>query len=504
MAKALLSLSATQLSERIRNKEIRITDVLDAVFETIQKREQELGAFITVDEEGAREQGDALQRLLDAGGDPGPLCGVPMAVKDNICVKDLPTTCGSRMLKDFVPTYDAEVIRRLREAGAIFIGKTNMDEFGMGSYGETSFFGACKNPLDPTRVAGGSSAGSAVAVAAGEAYLALGSDTGGSVRTPSAFCGIVGLKPSYGAVSRRGLIAYASSMDQIGTMAKNVEDAALLLQVIAGEDPMDATSRPLREKVWPIQKRKDLSGISIGMPSGWLGEQLSDGMRRNIDVAATTLRDLGAEVEEFDLGYEDLAVAAYYTIADAQCSSNLARFDGMKYGHRTDDPKAASDLHRMLKKSRSEGFGREVKRRIMLGSFVLSEGYYEAYYLKALQVRRLIREAFTRAFQRYDLLLGPVSGNVAPSLGASFQDNLKMYESDRYTVPANLAGLCAISLPFGKDDSGLPYGVQLLGDTGCEKGLLEVAAFLEAASLSGEDQQVARGEKGGDLNGEGL
>ncbi|MCR5283208.1 MAG: Asp-tRNA(Asn)/Glu-tRNA(Gln) amidotransferase subunit GatA [Lachnospiraceae bacterium] len=504
MAKALLSLSAAQLSERIRNKEIRITDVLDAVFETIQKREQELGAFITVDEKGAREQGDALQRRLDVGEDPGPLCGVPMAIKDNICVKGLPTTCGSRMLKEFVPTYDAEVIKRLREAGAIFIGKTNMDEFGMGSYGETSFFGACKNPLDLTKVAGGSSAGSAAAVAAGEAFLALGSDTGGSVRTPAAFCGIVGFKPSYGAVSRRGLVAYASSMDQIGPMAKNVEDAALLLQVIAGEDPMDATSRGLKESVWPIQNRCDLSGIRIGIPSGWLQDQLSGGMRQNLEQAAAALRDLGAAVETFDLGYEDLAVAAYYTIADAQCSSNLARFDGMKYGYRTQDPAASSDLHRMLKQSRSEGFGREVKRRIMLGGFVLSEGYYEAYYLRALKVCRLIREAFTRAFEHYDLLLGPVSGDVAPPLGASFLDNLKMYESDCYTVPANLAGLCALSLPFGANENGLPYGIQLLGDTGCEKGLLEVAALLEAAALPDGYQQAAYGEKGGDLNGECL
>jgi aspartyl-tRNA(Asn)/glutamyl-tRNA(Gln) amidotransferase subunit A len=406
----------------------------------------------------------------------GPLAGVPMAVKDNMCTKDVLTTCSSKILYNFKPTYDAQAVVHLKQAGAVMLGKTNMDEFAMGSTTETSYFGATKNPWNLEHVPGGSSGGSAAAVAAGECIYALGSDTGGSIRQPSAFCGVTGLKPTYGTVSRYGLIAYGSSLDQIGPVAKDVTDCAAILETIASYDKKDSTSVKRDDLKFTSALVDDVKGMKIGIPKDYLGEGIDEEVKAAVLKAAQTLKEKGAEVEEFDLSLVEYAIPAYYVIASAEASSNLARFDGVKYGYRSEQ---FEGLHSMYKKSRSEGFGPEVKRRIMLGSFVLSSGYYDAYYLKALRTKALIKQAFDKAFEKYDVILAPAAPTTAPKLGTSLSDPLKMYLGDIYTISINLAGLPGISVPYALDSHGLPIGVQFIGDCFMEKKIIQTAYALE-------------------------
>ena len=401
-----------------------------------------------------------------------------MAVKDNLCTEGILTTCASKILGNFVPTYSAEAVLHLQRAGAVILGKTNMDEFAMGSTTETSAFGVTKNPRNPEHVPGGSSGGSAAAVAAGECFYALGSDTGGSIRQPASFCGVVGMKPTYGTVSRYGLIAYGSSLDQIGPLTKDVTDCAMILEAIASHDQKDSTSVERQDTDFTSALTEDVKGMKIGIPKDYFKEGLNTEVKEAVLSAAKVLEEKGAIIEWFDLSLVDYAIPTYYTIAAAEASSNLERFDGIKYGYRTPDSKG---LHEMYKKSRSEGFGEEVKRRIMLGSFVLSSGYYDAYYLKALKVKALIKKAFDEAFARFDIILGPVAPTTAPKLGESLVDPIQMYLGDIYTIAINLAGLPGISIPCGTDSAGLPIGMQLIGDCFREKKLLRAAYTYEKA-----------------------
>ena len=474
---SILEYTALELAERIRKKEISCREAVEAVFEQIKRNEESLNCYISLDREDALRQADAVQKKIEDGTLTGPLAGVPVAVKDNICTRGRKTTCASKILEDFVPPFDAFAVKKLEEAGCILIGKTNMDEFAMGSTTETSAFGATGNPWDPAHVPGGSSGGSAAAVAAGEAFLALGSDTGGSIRQPAGFCGVVGMKPTYGTVSRNGLIAYGSSLDQIGPLCRDVADCAALLEAVSGRDAMDSTSLG-RETDFTAALSADVKGLRIGIPRDYFTEGLDAEVRQAVLGAAQKLAQLGARVEEFDLSLVEYAIPAYYTIASAEASSNLERFDGIKYGYRTAE---YDGLHDMYKKTRSEGFGTEVKRRIMLGSFVLSSGYYDAYYLKALRVKAMIKEAFNDAFSRYDCILGPVAPAPAPKKGESLTDPIRMYLGDIYTISANLAGLPGISLPCGLSSRGLPIGVQLLADCFQEKKLISAAHAYEQA-----------------------
>ena len=471
-------MTAVQLSAAIKEGKITVADAVEASLAAVRASEDAIHAFLLVDEEGARARAAEVQKKIDAGELTGPLAGVPIAIKDNICTKGLATTCASKILQNFVPTYDAEVITRLEEAGAVIIGKTNMDEFAMGSTTETSAYGVTKNPWNTEHVPGGSSGGSAAAVALNECFFALGSDTGGSIRQPSAFCGITGMKPTYGTVSRYGLIAYGSSLDQIGPMTKNVTDCAAVLETIASYDKKDSTSMKREKYDFTSALVRDVKGLRIGLPKDYFGEGLDSEVKAAIFKAAETFKRMGAIVEEFDLGLVQYAIPAYYIIASAEASSNLERFDGVKYGYRT---KEYSDLHSMYKKTRSEGFGSEVKRRIMLGSFVLSSGYYDAYYLKALKTKALIKQEFDKAFEKYDIILAPAAPTTAPLLGSSLQDPIKMYLSDIYTISANLAGIPGLSIPCGKDKMGLPIGMQLLGGCFQEKTLLCAGFAYEKA-----------------------
>ncbi len=474
----LTDMTAVELGRAIRERKATAMEAVEAVFSVIEEREAQLHCFVTLDREGALRRAKEVQKQIDAGKLSGPLAGVPAGIKDNLCTGGMRTTCASRILENFVPCYTAEAVERLEQAGAVLIGKTNMDEFAMGSTSETSAFGPVKNPWNPAHVPGGSSGGSAAAVAAGECFMALGSDTGGSVRQPASFCGVVGMKPTYGTVSRYGLIAYASSLDQVGTLCRDVTDTAALLEVIASHDTKDSTSIPRRDTDFTASLQDDVAGMKIGIPRDYFTDGLAPEVRRHVLAAAQALREQGADVEEFDLSLVEYAVPAYYTIASAEASSNLERFDGIKYGYRAGD---CQELHEMYKKTRSEGFGEEVKRRIMLGSFVLSSGYYDAYYLKALRVKALIRQAFDAAFAKYDVILGPVAPTTAPLLGESLQDPIRMYLGDIYTIAVNLAGLPAISLPCGLDGEGLPVGLQLIGDCFEEKKLLRTAFTYEKA-----------------------
>ena len=406
----------------------------------------------------------------------GPLAGVPVAIKDNMCTEGMLTTCSSKILYNFKPTYTAEAVKNLEDAGAVILGKTNMDEFAMGSTTETSYYGPTKNPWNEAHVPGGSSGGSCAAVAAEECSYALGSDTGGSIRQPSSFCGVTGIKPTYGTVSRYGLIAYGSSLDQIGPIAKDVTDCATILEAITSYDKKDSTSIDREDTDFTSALVDDVKGMKIGIPKDYFGEGLDSEVKEAVLAAAKKLEEKGAIVEEFDLSLVEYAIPAYYVIACAEASSNLARFDGVKYGYRTEQ---YDDLHNMYKKTRSEGFGAEVKRRIMLGSFVLSSGYYDAYYLKALRTKALIKKAFDDAFSRYDVILGPAAPTTAPKLGESLSDPIKMYLGDIYTISVNLAGLPGISLPCGKDKNGLPVGLQLIGDCFKEKNIIRAAYAFE-------------------------
>ena len=473
---SVLDLTAVELGKKIKAKEITVVDAVKASLEQIKKLEPVVHAYVTVDEEGALKRAEEVQRRIDDGTLTGPLAGVPVAIKDNMCTKDLLTTCSSKILYNFVPTFSAEAVINLEKAGAVILGKTNMDEFAMGSTTETSAYGVTRNPWDPEHVPGGSSGGSCAAVAAEECFFALGSDTGGSIRQPSSFCGVTGIKPTYGTVSRYGLIAYGSSLDQIGPIARDVTDCATILEVISSYDKKDSTSIPREDMDFTSALVDDVKGMRIGIPRDYLGEGLDEEVKEAILKAAKVLEDKGAIVEEFDLGLVKYAIPAYYVIASAEASSNLSRFDGVKYGLRA---KEYEGLHEMYKKSRSEGFGEEVKRRIMLGSFVLSSGYYDAYYLKALRTKALIKKEFDKAFEKYDVILGPAAPSTAPKLGESLSDPLKMYLGDIYTISVNLAGLPGMTVPCGKDSAGLPIGLQLIGDCFQEKKIIRAGYAFE-------------------------
>ena len=471
-----LSMTAVELGKKIRNKEISVVEATKAYLDSLEVKDKDINAFVTIDREGALARAEEVQRLIDDGTLTGPLAGVPVAIKDNMCINGMLTTCSSKILSNFVPTFTATAVEKLEAAGAVIVGKTNMDEFAMGSTTETSYYGETKNPWDLARVPGGSSGGSAAAVAAEEVPYALGSDTGGSIRQPAGFCGVTGIKPTYGRVSRYGLIAYGSSLDQIGPLAKDVTDCATILETICGKDDKDSTSVKEAGDDFTSALVDDVKGMKIGIPKDYLGEGLDPEVKDAVLAAAKALEIKGAIVEEFDLSLVEYAIPAYYIIASAEASSNLERFDGVKYGYRTEE---YTDLHNMYKKTRSEGFGPEVKRRIMLGSFVLSSGYYDAYYMKALRTKALIKGAFDKAFEKYDVILGPVAPTTALKMGESLSDPIKMYLGDIYTVSVNLAGLPGISLPCGQDSNGLPIGLQLLGKHFDEKSIIRAAYAFE-------------------------
>ena len=473
---SILDLTALELGKKIKAGEITSLQATEAVIKQIKAVEEQVHSYVTLDEEGAMKRAKEVQAQIEAGTLTGPLAGVPAAIKDNMCTKDMRTTCSSKILENFVPTYTAEAVLNLEKAGAVILGKTNMDEFAMGSTTETSYYGVTRNPWNTEHVPGGSSGGSCAAVAANECFYALGSDTGGSIRQPSSFCGVTGIKPTYGTVSRYGLIAYGSSLDQIGPVAKDVSDCAAILEAISSHDLKDSTSMARTDCDFTSALKDDVKGMKIGIPSSYFGEGLDEEVKAAILKAADILKEKGAIVETFDLGLVDYAIPAYYVIASAEASSNLSRFDGVKYGYRT---KEYEGLHNMYKKTRSEGFGPEVKRRIMLGSFVLSSGYYDAYYLKALRTKALIKKEFDKAFAKYDLILAPASPDTAPKLGASLSDPLKMYLGDIYTISVNLAGLPGMTVPCGMDSKGLPIGMQLIGDCFKEKNIIRAGYAFE-------------------------
>ncbi len=486
----LRSLTAVELGKKIKSGEVRVVDAVNAAFDQIEAVEKDINSYVTVyKKEEVLEKAEHIQKLIDEGQLTGPLAGVPVAIKDNMCTRDKLTTCSSKILGNFYPTYSAEAVINLEKAGAVIIGKTNMDEFAMGSTTETSFYGPTKNPWNKEHVPGGSSGGSCAAVAAEECSYALGSDTGGSIRQPSSFCGVTGIKPTYGTVSRYGLIAYGSSLDQIGPVAKDVTDCATILETIASYDSKDSTSVKRDDYNFTEALVEDVKGLKIGIPKDYFGEGLEPEVKEAILKTVDVLKDKGAIVEEFDLSLVEYAIPAYYVIASAEASSNLSRFDGVKYGYRTEE---YNGLHNMYKKTRSEGFGEEVKRRIMLGSFVLSSGYYDAYYLKALRTKALIKKAFDEAFAKYDVIIGPAAPTTAPKLGDSLSDPIKMYLGDIYTISVNLAGLPGISVPCGQDSNGLPIGMQIIGDCFKEKNIIRAAYTFEQAKNSYDRCDVAK------------
>lgn len=466
----LSELSALELGAAIKRGEVSVKEAVQAALDAVAARGGALNAFITVTGERALDRADKLQAgVKDA---QSPLCGVPMALKDNICTKGVKTTCASKILGEFAPPYDATAAERLERAGAVSLGKLNMDEFAMGSTSETSFYGPVKNPWDLERAPGGSSGGAAAAVAAGMGWYAAGSDTGGSIRQPAAHCGVTGVKPTYGTVSRYGLIAHASSLDQIGPLCRDAADCAAVLDALMGRDPRDATSLdgPYGRLLEGLTG--DIRGMKIGLPGECFGEGPDGEVKAAVLRAAGVLKDRGAEIVELSFPVLEYAVPAYYIIACAEASSNLSRFDGVKYGWRAEEYDGLADLYR---KTRTQGFGAEVKRRILLGTFVLSSGCYDAYYRKALQVKAVVKDAFDQAFRQCDLLLTPVTPSTAPKLGESLPDPLKMYLGDVYTVPVNLAGLPALSMPCGFDGKGLPIGAQLIAPRFGEGRLLNAA-----------------------------
>ncbi len=483
--------SASALAAEVRAGTTSAVTVVEEALAAIARTEGEVHAFVTVLADEARVRAAEIDRRVAAGEDPGPLAGVPVTVKDNLCTRGAPTTCGSRILEGWHPPYDATVVARLRDAGAVVVGKANMDEFAMGSSTETSAFGPTRNPWDTSRVPGGSSGGSAAAVAAGFTPLALGSDTGGSIRQPAALCGVVGLKPTYGAVSRYGLVAFASSLDQVGPFATSVADAALLFDVIGGHDPLDSTSLDRLPPRMASVVDDGISGLTVGVLTEHLDGVAPDVARR-VRAAAEACAAAGATVEEVSVPEVRYGLSAYYLIAPAEASSNLARYDGVRFGLRVD----AEDVVAMNTATRTAGFGAEVKRRIMLGTYALSAGYVDAYYNKALRVRTLIAEAFANAYRRVDLLLGPTSPTTAFGLGTKLEDPLAMYLSDVCTIPSNLAGHPAISVPFGTGDDGLPVGVQLMAPALAENTLLRAAAVVEAAAPTTAGGGHGRGAEG--------
>ena len=469
--------TAFEIAAEVRAGRLRAVDVLDAHLANVAAREADIHAFNTVTAEQARRMAEAVDAAVAAGRDPGPLAGVPIALKDNMCTRGVPTTCSSRILEGWKPPYDATVVTRLAEAGAVFVGKTNLDEFAMGSSTENSAFGPTFNPHDTSRVSGGSSGGSAAAVAAHFAAASLGSDTGGSIRQPAALCGVVGVKPTYGTVSRYGLVAFASSLDQIGPFTLDVRDAALLLETISGHDPLDSTSIPQPPMPLLGELERGVQGLRIGRITD-LPEGSEPEVVQRLSEAFDALAAAGATIVDVELPSLKYGLTAYYLIAPAEASSNLARYDGVRYGMRVDAP----DTNAMYMATRAAGFGDEVKRRIMLGTYALSAGYYDAYYGKALKVRRLISDDFARAYERADVILTPTSPIVAFPVGSKVDDPLSMYLCDVFTIPTNLAGHPAMSVPFRTGAHGLPVGVQVLAPTLGEPVMFRVAAELERAA----------------------
>ncbi len=471
-----LSKTALELGQEIRSGNLKSPELVSMLFNAIRVKEPLYRSYISLFEKEALAAAEAVQKRIDAGEILSPLAGVPVAIKDNICTRNLLTSCGSKILSNFLPSYSATSVVKLEEAGMIVVGKLNMDEFAMGSTTETSYYGETSNPWDINCVPGGSSGGAAAAVAAGEAICALGSDTGGSIRQPCSFCGVSGIKPTYGTVSRYGLVAFASSLDQIGPVGKDILDCAALLNVISGLDPKDHTSADTAKIDLSAAESFDPSKLRIGVPSNYFGEGIDPDVALRVREAIEDYRKMGATVEEFALPIVEYAVPTYYIIACAEACSNLSRYDGIKYGLRAE---GAEDLIDLYCKSRSEGFGLEVKRRIMLGNFVLSSGYYDAYYKKALQAKGLIKKAFDKAFQNYDVIVGPVAPTTALRKGESLSDPLKMYLGDIYTVLVNIVGLPAVSIPCGLDSKGLPVGMQLIGSHFSEQGLVGAAAAYQ-------------------------
>lgn len=479
MSAKINTLGALETAELIKKREISVKEAVSAVIAAAEEKDKEYNCYVTLCPEDALKKAEKVQALIDSGDIDSPLAGVPVSVKDNICTKGIRTTCSSKILGNFVPVYNATVVDKMEKAGMITVGKLNMDEFAMGSTTETSYFGATKNPWDISKVPGGSSGGAAACIAADEAVVALGSDTGGSIRQPCSFCGVTGLKPTYGTVSRYGLVAYASSLDQIGPVGKNVADCAAVYSVISGKDEKDSTSMDFAPFDYKAVLTGDMKGKKIGIPADYLGEGLAPDVKESVMNAAKVFENMGAEVEIFPMPISEYAIPTYYIIASAEACSNLSRYDGIKYGYASPD---AENLRELYIKSRSEGFGMEVKRRIMLGNFVLSSGYYDAYYKKALKAKKLVQKAFFDAFEKYDMILGPVAPTTALKIGESLSDPLKMYLGDIYTVMVNIAGLPSAAVPCGFDSEGMPIGMQLIGKPFGETEILRAAHCFESAT----------------------
>lgn len=474
--KSICEMTAEEIGKAYREKTLTVPEVVKAFLDNIEKEDEKIKAYITVCKEEALKKADEVQAMFDAEKEMGALAGIPIAIKDNICTKGVRTTCASKMLENFIPPYDASVMKKIEATNAIILGKTNMDEFAMGGSTENSAFFITKNPVNLDKVPGGSSGGSAAAVAGKMAPISLGSDTGGSIREPASFCGIVGMKPTYGLVSRYGLVAFASSLDQIGPFSKTVRDNAVLLTAIAGHDEMDSTSANVENKDYEKALVNDVKGLKIGVPKEYFGEGINEEVRASLEKAIEKYKELGAEVEECSLPVTEYALPTYYIIACAEASSNLGRYDGIRYGYRTKNFESLKDIY---KNSRTEGFGDEVKRRIILGTYVLSSGYYDAYYKKAQKVRTLVKKGFEEAFEKYDILLTPTVPTVAFDIGSKSKNPLEMYMTDILTVSINIAGVPAISIPCGKDSSGMPIGMQLIAKHFNEETLYRAAYTFE-------------------------
>ncbi len=475
----ITELTVHELLEKLKNKELTSAEITKAYVDRINEKEKDVQAFITPLTDEAIKKAEDIDKKIEAGESKTELAGIPIGIKDNMCTKGVKTTCGSKMLENFVSPYNATVMEKINAEDMIMLGKLNMDEFAMGSSTEYSHFHTTKNPWNLNTVPGGSSGGSAAAVAANLVPWALGSDTGGSIRQPASLCGIVGLKPTYGLVSRYGLVAFASSLDQIGPMTKDVKDAAILLNVISGHDEKDTTSAEIVEKDYTKCLKNDVKGLKIGVPKEYFGDGINTEVKAKVEEAIEKYKELGAEIEEFSLDIADYSLATYYIIAPAEASSNLGRFDGIRYGYRTPN---YTNLKELFKNSRSEGFGPEVKRRIILGTYVLSSGYYDAYYKKAQQVRTLVKQEFKKAFEKYDVILTPTSPIVAFNIGTKSSNPMEMYLSDICTVPVNIAGVPAISIPCGVDSNNMPIGMQLIGNYFDEETILNAAYTYEQAT----------------------
>lgn len=472
----ITDLTVHELQDKLKSKELTVTEITKAYVDRINEKEKDVQAFVTILSDEAISKAKDIQAKIEAGEIKGDFAGIPIGIKDNMCTKGVKTTCSSKMLENFISPYNAAVIEKLNDENIIDLGKLNMDEFAMGGSTEYSYFKKTRNPWNLSKVPGGSSGGSAAAVAANMVPWALGSDTGGSIRQPASFCGVVGLKPTYGVVSRYGLVAFASSLDQIGPITKDVQDSAMLLNLIAGHDEKDTTSADIEKKDYTKALKNDVKGLKIGVPKEFFGEGINEEVKETLKKTIQIYKELGAEVEEFSLDIAKYALATYYIIACAEASSNLGRFDGIRYGYRSSEFKNLKELYR---KSRSEGFGAEVKRRIILGTYVLSSGYYDAYYKKAQQVRTLVMNEFNKGFEKYDVIATPTSPTVAFDIGSKSNNPLEMYLSDICTVSVNIAGLPGISIPVGVDKEGMPIGMQLIGNKFQEETILNAAYTLE-------------------------